>query len=113
MMAWLTMRAEEFAFTSGHPTPFRSTPEATRRFCADCGAQLTFEAVAGEIDITAASLDEPEAATPIDEIWTDSRIGWMDQVNQLPRFRGGGAATAELGLPPESALANIVIECTL
>ncbi len=88
MMAWLTMRAEEFAFTSGHPTPFRSTPEATRRFCADCGAQLTFEAVAGEIDITAASLDEPEAATPIDEIWTDSRIGWMDQMNQLPRFPG-------------------------
>lgn len=85
MVAWFTLDADAFRFTRGEPRSFRSSPEAVRRFCPDCGAQLTFEAIAGEVDVTIASLDDPAAVAPEFEIWAESRIGWMDLVNQLPR----------------------------
>ena len=76
-----------FRFTQGEPRAFRSTPEAVRRFCAECGCQLTFEAVPGEVDVTIASLDDPDQIAPEFEIWAESRLGWMDRVNRLPRHR--------------------------
>jgi hypothetical protein len=85
MVAWFSVDAPSFRFTQGEPRAFHSTPGATRRFCADCGTQLTFEAIPGEVDVATASLDDPEAATPRFEIWAESRLGWMDLVNRLPR----------------------------
>jgi len=85
MVAWFTVDADGFRFVRGEPRSFHSTPDATRRFCGECGAQLTFEAIAGEVDVTIASLDDPNAVAPHSEIWTESRLLWMDLVNRLPR----------------------------
>ncbi len=91
-VAWLSVRPADFRFTRGEPRLFRSSDGGTRRFCQDCGAQLTFQMQGlDEVDVTIASLDDPEAAPPADEIWTSTRIGWMDQINGLPRFAGGHA----------------------
>lgn len=48
-------------------------------FCADCGTQIVFRYFGGSegTDITAASLDDPEAVEPEFQIFAGSRIGWM------------------------------------
>ncbi|MGI9170469.1 MAG: GFA family protein [Caulobacteraceae bacterium] len=86
-VAWFTVKRADFRFTAGAPASFASTPKATREFCATCGTQLTFahEAYGGKrIDITTASLDHPEAAPPLEHIWTRSRLGWMTHLDALP-----------------------------
>jgi hypothetical protein len=39
------------------------------------------------IDVTACSLDTPEALTPEDHVWTDRRISWLRLADDLPRYR--------------------------
>jgi hypothetical protein len=87
MVAWFGIRAADFRFTAGEPRSFRSSAKVTRAFCPDCGAQLTFK-VDGldEIDITIASLDEPDAVPPLDEIWAADRVRWIDHIGDLPRY---------------------------
>lgn len=50
-----------FRLVQGTPARFRSSPTATRSFCAGCGT-LTFEqdGAPDEIDVTTCSLDERE-----------------------------------------------------
>jgi hypothetical protein len=85
-VAWFTVMRSDFRFTAGEPTPFSSSPQAERTFCQTCGTQLTFaHADYGDrIDITAASLDDPERAPPREHIWTRSRLSWMTGLDRLP-----------------------------
>jgi hypothetical protein len=92
-VAWFSVRKNSFRFVQGNPTAFQSTPKAVRRFCGRCGTQLTFEGsdTPGEIDITTASLDEPNALPPKDHIHTASRLSWVKLADGLPEFREAGA----------------------
>jgi hypothetical protein len=86
-VAWFTVRRSDFKYTAGAPKIFASTPKAVREFCAVCGTQLTFTHAnyRGErIDVTTASLDDPHAAPPVEQIWTRSRLGWMTGLDRLP-----------------------------
>jgi hypothetical protein len=58
-----------------------------RSFCAACGTPLTYQHddFAGEIDVTVASLDEPEAFPPADHTWTSEAIPWLELGDALPR----------------------------
>ena len=40
-------------------------------------------------DFSLATLDEPEAVTPEFHIYYDSRIGWDEAADRLPRFPRG------------------------
>jgi hypothetical protein len=87
VVAWFTVRTADFRFTVGEPSRHASSYHAERRFCGRCGAQITFvdKAYAGErIDVTTASLDDPDAVPPREHIWTRSRIGWMKDTSGLP-----------------------------
>lgn len=86
-VAWFTVRASDFRFTAGAPARYASSAEAERGFCAACGAQLTFRHrnYGGEwIDVTTATLDDPEAIPPREHIWTRSRLSWMRMADGLP-----------------------------
>jgi hypothetical protein len=86
-VAWFTVRSGDFRFTAGTPTAFASTLQAERTFCGACGTQLTFVHAdyRGErIDVTTASLDDPEAVPPVEHIWTRSRLAWMTTLDSLP-----------------------------
>ncbi len=86
-VAWFTIQRADFRYTRGAPAAFASTPQATREFCATCGTQLSFvhsDYAGRRIDITTASLDNPEAAPPVEHIWTKSRLGWMSDLDRLP-----------------------------
>jgi hypothetical protein len=87
-VAWLTVRRSNFSFTQGTPKRFASSANAARRFCGRCGTQLTFEndLLADEIDITTASLDDPQRQAPHSHTFDSSRIGWIEPGDGLPRF---------------------------
>jgi hypothetical protein len=87
-VAWFTVPRGGFRFTAATPTAFHSSPSVTRRFCAACGTQLTFEdeRSPGEIDITTASLDEPDSLPPADHTFMQSRLRWLRLADSLPRY---------------------------
>ena len=51
----------------------------TRTFCGRCGTTLTYrhDTHADEIDVTIATLDDPEAFAPADHSFVGEKIGWM------------------------------------
>ena len=89
VVAWCSVEAMNFRFTQGFPRNYRSTPRGMRTFCAKCGTQLTFRED-GEtcIDVTTASLDDPnaEAVSPRDQTYARSQLSWMGSAHALPYF---------------------------
>jgi hypothetical protein len=88
VVPWLTVASDAFAWTKDEPAVYRSSHIAERLFCRTCGTQLAFRAVAepNHLDVTLASLDDPETVRPTHHIWTDSRIGWFEVADDLPRY---------------------------
>jgi len=102
-VAWVTFAAEAFAFTQGEPARFRSSAPVMREFCGRCGTPLTYrhEAFAAAVDVTTASLDEPERCPPRDHTWASERISWWRPEPRWPefprsRFEGGSDADVEV-----------------
>jgi hypothetical protein len=87
-VAWVILDAAALEFTAGAPTPHRSSPAVTRQFCGRCGTPLTYQndASPGSIDITTASLDDPDAFPPSREIWLDHKIAWETLNPSLPHY---------------------------
>ncbi|MDA8230319.1 MAG: GFA family protein [Magnetospirillum sp.] len=82
---WAAFRRDQFAFVKGQPDSLPASDRAVRRFCGRCGTALMFE-YSGEttsIDVSVASLDDPNAAEPLRRIWMASRLPW-------PHREGGG-----------------------
>lgn len=88
-VAWFSVHINDFRYTRGSPTRYRSSEHATRTFCPVCGTQLTFENVASpeEIDITTCSLDNPASAEPQDHTFTASQVAWLKLADGLPRYQ--------------------------
>lgn len=118
MVTWATVERAAIAIT-GEPSWYRSSAAARRGFCPTCGTQLFFafdadartsrpdvpvEALAG-IDVTVASLDDPDRCRPIRNIWTTSRRAFLhgfdttlpDHVDEGP---ADPATEPPLGVPP-------------
>lgn len=97
-VAWITVARSQFRFVSGFPQPYQSSPGVVRRFCSTCGSSLTYEnsGSADSIDITAATLDRPEAFPPCQEVWFEHRISWQPVNPRLQHYpRGMSAASPE------------------
>jgi hypothetical protein len=79
VVAWITVRRAELSILSGTPAVFLSSPGVTRQFCSRCGTALTYASNrhADTIDVTTASLDDPEAFPPTAEVWLEHRLSWQ------------------------------------
>ena len=90
LVGWLTVPAAGFAWTRGAPAAYASSPGVERTHCAACGTSLGWAGVPGEIDVTLASLDDPEAAPPVRETWLAHRLSWtpMTDLPGLPEESG-------------------------
>jgi hypothetical protein len=86
VVARLTVADAGFAWIKGAPAVYRSSADAERLFCSNCGTQLALRDEPDYLDVTLASLDEPAAVRPSYHIWTASRIAWFDTVDDLPRY---------------------------
>lgn len=86
LTTWVTVSHETFHWLSGTPKAFKSSASCTRYFCADCGAHLAlFTSLSPHtLDVTVATLDEPEKAPADRHIWVGSRLPWLRVDPQLP-----------------------------
>ena len=76
---------DTFAVTRGDIALFRSSDQAERGFCRDCGTPLTFAYSNGDwMSVAIGSLDAPEAFPPIDQHGVESRLSWVNNVGSLP-----------------------------
>ena len=88
MVAWFSVPRQGYRVTAGEAARYASSPGAVRTFCPRCGTPLTFEAEAhpDEIDVTTASLDDPEALPPRDHTRTATRLSWVRLADGLPQY---------------------------
>ena len=76
---------ESFTWTRGKPAAFRSSSIAERDFCRDCGTPLSFRRIDGpRIEIMTGAFDRPDRVIPTQQFGTESRLGWVVGVANLP-----------------------------
>jgi len=87
-VTWAEFAAAEFTITEGVPARYSSKPRVTREFCAACGTQLTYRHAdePETVDVSAGSLDAPEALVPEDHVWAARKLPWIHLADGLPRF---------------------------
>ena len=87
-MAFTGVRQEDFAFTRGAPTIYRSSEIAERGFCAVCGTPLTYRLIGRDrVSVTIGSLDRPADIAPTDQIGVESALPWFAGLAELPASR--------------------------
>ncbi len=70
------------------PERYRSSPIASRGFCASCGTSLTFEFPDSEdMDLTVASFDDPGRFVPHQHVGIESRLPHWRDTGDLPGYR--------------------------
>ena len=90
-LTWVEFDSADFRFVAGVPASYVSRPLVTRQCCGRCGTQLTYRHAEepGIVDVTACSLDDPEAIRPEDHVWSDRMLPWIQPADGLPRYRRG------------------------
>ena len=75
----------DFAWTRGEPASFRSSSIAVREFCPACGTPLAFHGFESErIEIMTGAFDHPDRVIPTRQFGTESRLGWVVGIANLP-----------------------------
>jgi hypothetical protein len=87
-VAWFVVDIGHYELLSGHPAVFQSSPPVTRSFCARCGTPLTYQHAddAGAVELTTATLDDPQRFAPTREIWHSQKISWAASDPTIPHF---------------------------
>src|SRR5580692_2126750 len=90
-VAWLTFDRSQVEILSGSPRAYRSSQGVVRQFCGTCGSQLSYESIASPmtIDITPASLDNPNLFPPNNEVWLEHRVSWQTANQSLVQYTRG------------------------
>jgi len=88
MMCFVHFPAEAFRWLGSPPKRYRSSANAERGFCPQCGSTLTMhESVLGDrVQVALGSLDNPEHAGPDDHVWTKQQLPWLHIEDDRPRF---------------------------
>jgi hypothetical protein len=78
-VASVTFALSSFSFVKGEPVRFASSPAVMRSFCGHCGTPLSYqtERRPDEIDLTIATLDDPEAFPPTREVFSEQKLSWV------------------------------------
>jgi hypothetical protein len=106
-MAFTTCALKDFVIEQGQDAlgTIKLVDYGERGFCTRCGTSLTIHVdyQKDEIDVACASLDDPEAVTPLFHIWFEEKIGWVKLADGLPTYDGFGleARGLEPGARPE------------
>ena len=75
----------DFSWTRGKPSAFQSSSLAERDFCPACGTPLSFRRIGGpKIEIMIGAFDRPDRLVPTRQYGTESRLGWVVAISNLP-----------------------------
>ena len=87
-VAWFVVNIDQYTLLSGQPATFQSSPPVTRSFCAKCGTPLSYQHTddRNAIEITTATLDDPQRFPPTREIWHSQRVPWAASSPTIPHF---------------------------
>ena len=91
-LPWASFRAEDFSYTEGEPSIYRSSTHGQREFCGRCGSQIAFRNTdtSTTVDVNVGTLSDAEKVRPRSHIYCESRISWFDIDDDLPRHPGPG-----------------------
>jgi hypothetical protein len=74
-----------FAVTRGSLAVFKSSDQAERGFCRDCGTPITFRYVERpRISVSLGSLDNPEGVLPQTQCGIEGRLSLFSALTRLP-----------------------------
>jgi hypothetical protein len=89
VMVFATVPEGDFVWTRGADKVLSvsSSSFGHREFCGECGTSFLMKVdhQPGTVDFSVATLDDPEAAAPGFHIFWESRIGWFEPNDALPR----------------------------
>ena len=76
---------DKFTWTKATPASFQSSTIAERDFCAACGTPLSYRKIGGEIiELMTGTFDRPDHIVPTRQFGTESRLGWVGSIANLP-----------------------------
>ena len=84
-----TLFAQDKVRIEGEPRSYESSPGTFRQFCATCGTGLFYRNEAifpGQIDVQAATLDNPDAFPPQAHIQVADAPAWRAGMAAMPAF---------------------------
>lgn len=92
VVTWFSVTSAHFHITKGALKFRTSSQHAERGFCPDCGSQIIFRYFNDPedgIDITAATLDNPDSVVPEDQVYTNTRLDFMHGFDAMLPTRKG------------------------
>ena len=85
-VAWAVFAKDDFTLLTGEVREYSSSPGIYWGFCPTCSSLVTYrrDTRPDHHDITAATLDDPNAFPPTAEIWVGEKIAWETLDPSLP-----------------------------
>ncbi len=94
--ALVSVPEQNFKWTRGAPSLFRSSSIVDRGFCNRCGTPMFMhEDASGVIDLAIGTLDTPNAVAPVEQVGLEGKLDWFDGLSGLPGHRTQDERTAE------------------
>ena len=91
-VTWVRLPKEQLTIVAAEDKllRYRSSPPATRSFCAVCGSSLFFESEDSPetVDVAFANIDGPIDRNPQLHVFFDDRVDWIQVGDDLPRLGG-------------------------
>ena len=83
---WVTVPRDAFAWTRSQPRRYASSVQTDRYFCDHCGALLALHTTRAPstIDVTVATLDDPQQHPANRHIWFAEHLPWLHLDEDLP-----------------------------
>ena len=82
------MAQENIRLTKGKPAIYKSSAEAERHFCSNCGSPLFFQRLTrpDQRAIFVGSLDQPPDFKPDYVVCLSSSVNWLGTIGEAPQF---------------------------
>ncbi len=98
--AFAGAHTDSFRVTRGQMAEFKSSDDALRGFCRDCGTPLTYQALSRpRISVTIGSLDRHSEMKPLFNYGAESMEPWLADILHLPATTTGAGDNGEGDTP--------------
>jgi hypothetical protein len=98
--AYAGSHSDNFRLTRGVLAHFKSSDDAVRGFCRDCGTPLTYEALSRpRVSVTIGSLDRHSEMKPQYNYGAEAMEPWLQEVTALPATLTGEGDNGEGDTP--------------